>query len=444
MNIKSVALCAATVVPFAFSAAVLAQTQPAPAPQGQGAFTLKVPTAPASQVSGTGYELSGTTISGSTGASPTMLTAPVGSAGAYKTESGIYLYPTLLVGLGYNDNVRATSANTTSSSLINITPQLIAEFKHKGDRYTALATVNSINYASSSDDSTINSQFTLAGDNFFSARTRAAWAIGQVHGTDARGANNRPISAEPDRWTSTNLDGRFVYGAPEAQGRLELDLGNQNKTYDNNRVNTAVADVTVGSYAGRLFYRVGTRSLVLGEVRNAKNNYASSLSTDSNTERRYYVGLTWDATAATTGIIKVGKMTKDFDLAGRDGFSGESWEASIRWMPLTYSVFDLQTSRSAGDATGVGNYSLLTNTNLTWNHKWSQSLTSRAALGVLKTDYAGTTRSDSATNYGLTVDYSVLRWLKVGVDWSMTDNTSNAPNAAYKRNITMFTLNASL
>jgi hypothetical protein len=316
--------------------------------------------------------------------------------------------------------------------------------KHKGDRYTALVSVNNVNYVSSSADNATNSEFKIAGDNYFTARARAAWALGQVRSTDPRGANNRPISAEPDRWTSNNVDGRFIYGAPEAQGRLELDLGNTNKTYDNNRVFTSVADVTVGSYATRLLYRLGTRSLALAEYRNAKANYASSLSTDSNTEKRYYVGLTWDATAATTGIIKLGRMTKDFDAASRAAYEGDSWEGSIRWTPLTYSAFDFQTGRTTADATGFGNYNLLTTNNLTWNHKWTGSLTTRASVGLVKTDFGGTTRSDSATNYALTMDYAVLRWLKIGVDWAGTDNTSNVPTAEFKRNVTMFTLNASL
>jgi hypothetical protein len=137
-------------------------------------------------------------------------------------------------------------------------------------------------------------------------------------------------------------------------------------------------------------------------------------------------------------------MTKDFDVAGRPGFNGDSWEASIRWAPLTYSALDLQTSRSTADASGFGDYTVNTNTNVNWSHQWTRSFTTRAAVGLVKTDFAGTTRADNATSYSLTMDYSVLRWLKVGVDWAGTDSTSNVPTAAFKRNVTMFTLNASL
>jgi hypothetical protein len=443
MKKNYVMLCMAASLPFAASTA-FAQNQAVTQPT-EDAYTLKVPTAPASQVSGTGYEIKGTSISGATAKQEQpMLTAPTGDAAPYKTESGVYLYPTVFVGMGYNDNLQSAATNKISSSMVNVAPQLIAEMKHKGDRYTALVSANSVNYASSTPDNSTNSEFKLAGDNYFTSRARGAWSLGQVRSSDPRGSNNRPISPEPDRWTSNNVEGRFIYGAPEAQGRFEMDVGNTNKTYDNNRAFTSVADVAVGSYATRLLYRLGTRSLALGEFRNAKANYGSSLSTESNTEKRYYVGLTWDATAATTGIFKLGRMTKDFDAAGRSGYEGGSWEGTLRWTPLTYSAVDLLTSRATADSTGFGNYSLITTNNVSWNHKWTGSLSTRAALGVVKTDFGGTTRSDSASNYSLTMDYSVLRWLKVGVDWAGTDNTSNVPTAEFKRNVTMFTLNASL
>ncbi len=432
----------AAAIAASFSPSDFAQSQATAQPAGEVSYTL-TPPASASKISATGYELTGTSISGSAVPSPTMLTAPTGNAAPFKTESGIYLYPSVFLGMGHNDNLQTSSTNQISSNLVNFAPQLVAEMKNKGDRFTALASLNNVNYASSSADNTTNSEVQLAGDHYFTARARGAWSVGQVRNTDVRGANNRAVSADPDRWTSNNVEGRFVYGAAEAQGRIEVDLGNQDKTYTNNRVNTAVADVSVGSFASRLFYRVGSRSLALLEYRNAKANYASSLSSDSNTEQRYYAGLTWDATAATTGIVKVGRLTKDF-TAAREGYSGGSWEASVRWSPLSYSVFELQTSRSTADSSGFGTYSLNTGTNLTWNHKWNQSFTTRAALGLLNTDFGGTTRSDNTTTYALTADYALRRWLTVGVDFARTDNSSNVATSEYKRNVTMLTLNATL
>jgi len=453
MKNKCSLLCAA-LLPLSFSATSLAQAVTSTAPVEQqediGAYslkgsTLKAPSTTAQPTPAALYQLSGTSISGVSTTSGVMLTAPVPpGAMAYKTESGVYFYPTAFVGYGYNDNVISDASSTVGSSFTNFAPQVVAELKHKGDRFTLLASLDAMRYANSASDNVNNADVELAGDHYFSSRARAAWSVGQVNGSDPRGTTYYKSSTEPDRWHTTNLNGRIAYGAVEAPGRVEFDLGNQVKTYDNNRDVMAIADLTLDSFAARGFYRLGTRSLALVEFRQAKANYASSLSTDSNTERRYYAGLTWEATAATTGIVKIGQMTKDFDNSGRAGFSGGSWEASIRWLPQTYSAFDLRTSRSTADATGYGNYNLNTSTDLSWNHKWTQSLSSRISAGVLNTEFGGTSRKDTANNVALTVDYAVLRWLKIGIDLASTDNSSSIPTWSYKRNVTMLTLNASL
>jgi len=391
------------------------------------------------------YELSGTSISGTARPVVPILTAPVGAGLPLKFENGLHLHPTLSTSVGYNDNLLSNNSNSLQSRFININPQAVAEFKYKGDRYTALASLNSRSYSESSVDNTDESQLMVAGDHYFGARARAGWSLGRLSGTDPRGSNNRPMTAEAARWHSNNLDGRFIYGAPEAPGRVEFDLGNKDKVYDNERATTAVGDVATASYAGRLFYRLGTRSLALVEFKEAKANYSSALATtESNLERRYYLGLTWEATAATTGIVKFGRMTKDFDLVGKQGYAGGSWDATVRWSPLTYSVVDLQASRSTADATGFGLYNLVTTTNLMWNHKWSQLLGSRISAGVTNTEYGGTTRQDSAVNLGFKVDYELYRWLKIGVDFAVTDNTSNAPGNEFNKKTTMLTLDATL
>ena len=443
MKTKYGVLCAAAFFPLAFSSAAYAQTAVPEASEADvGAYSLKGNALKAPVAT---YELTGTSISGSSKSATAILTAPVSQGAlAYKTESGVYFYPTVFTGVGYNDNVQSAATNVIGSNFFNVAPQLVGELKHKGDRYTALVSLDSTSYSNSSGDNVNKSDFELAGDNYFSSRTRAGWSIGQINSSDPRNATNYTPSAEVDRWHSTNLNGRLIYGAAEAQGRLEVDLGRQDKTYDNNRTITEVADLNLTSVAARGFYRLGARTQALIEFRDAKANYLSSLSTDSNTERRYYAGVTWEATAATTGMVKVGRMTKDFDLSSKEGFGGGSWEATVRWLPRTYSSFDLQTSRVTADSTGFGNYLLNTGTNLTWNHKWTQSLSSRVAVGVLNSEFVGTPRTDTISSYALTVDYAIMRWVKVGLDFASTDNSSTAAASTYKRNVTMLTLNATL
>jgi len=391
------------------------------------------------------YELSGTNISGSSKAMAPILTAPAGAGLPMKYQNGLYIYPTLSATYGYNDNLMSDSTNSLRSNFVSFSPQVVGEFVSKGNRYTALASMNSRRYSESSPDNTDESQLIFAGDHYINARARGGWALGVVSGTDSRGSNNRPITAEAARWHSNNIDGRFIYGAPEAPGRVEFDIGDKDKVYDNERATTAAGDLNTASYAGRVFYRVGTKTLALAEFRNSKMDYSSALAAgQSSTERRYYLGLTWEATAATTGIVKLGQLTKDFDVAGRQSFSGSSWDATVQWTPLTYSTVDFSASRSTSEATGFGDYNLVTSTNLTWTHKWNQRLGSTVNLGVMNTEFGGTSRTDSALNYGFGANYELFRWLKIGVDFAATDNSSNSAGKDYKRNTTMLKLDATL
>jgi len=412
-------------------------------------ISLKEPSVGTQSLSASSYPLSGTSISGYDRHASNILTASIlQDAAAYKTESGIYLYPTAFVGFGHNDNIKLQSANVQESNVFTVAPQLIAELRNQGDRYTATAFVNRTTYSNSSQDDYVNSKLEVAADHYFDVRSRMGWSVGLVNSIDARGSYS-VFSDEPDRWHSTNANGKFIYGADGAKGRAEVDLGVSTKTYDNNRffssgnANTANRDVDVVSVAGRLFYRLGSRSKALVEVRNAKYNYRAPTATETNTERKYYFGYTWEATAATTGIVKYGYATRDFDTE-QPGYSGSSWEATMRWLPKTYSVFDLLLGRYPTDSSGVGNYDLTTNTQLTWNHHWSESLSSAASVTYTNTSYGGATRVDSTNTYSLAMAYAVQRWLKIGVDVSKANRTSNTPLAEYRRALTMLTLNVSL
>jgi hypothetical protein len=85
-------------------------------------------------------------------------------------------------------------------------------------------------------------------------------------------------------------------------------------------------------------------------------------------------------------------------------------------MPRSYSVFELQTSACTSESSGVGNYELNTTTSLTWKHDWTNSLRSEGGDEHIEPHYGDSTRSDRANTYSLAMEYTVLRWLTMGVD----------------------------
>lgn len=389
------------------------------------------------------YEIPGTGVGGAGTSTQVILTAPALGA-PIRTESGIFLYPSIFIGLGYNDNVLNSKFNKLGSSLLNVSPQAMAEIKRRGDRYTALLVANQTSYSDSSHDNFTNYETWFAGDNYFTARARMGWTLGQVSASDPRGASLRATSTAPDHWNAPTLRGRFIYGAPEAAGRIEVDVDTKHKRYDNNRRVTEIADRNDTGLAGRFYFRLGSRSHAQVEVSRQVLDYPSAAAVDDNTARRLYLGYTWGASAITSGSIKIGRMTKRFDQPGHDQYSGGSWEATLRWMPRTYSALEFLSARLAEDPSGLGSYLLNTRHALSWKHQWAQSFNTVAATNLNKTQYAGTSRLDNVHGFSLTASYNFRPWMTTGVDFSNTRLQSSDPAAEWNRKVIMFTATLTL
>ncbi|TCS71924.1 hypothetical protein EDC61_10762 [Sulfuritortus calidifontis] len=414
---------------------------PAPSVGGGGLFDTSTGAAQAAFTPG--YEAAG--IGGGFGGEVVGvgMTTPV--RGAPIVAGGVFIYPGLGLNLGNNDNVTGANTNEIDSTFYSLRPQVVAEIKTRGDRYTASYAGNFTRYQDSSADDFDHHDLQLAGDNVFTSRAALGWGIGYIERTDPRGSTDRGVSVAPDKWHSPIARAMFAYGAKGAQGRIEVEASLQDKTYDNNRAATRESDVELRNLAGRFFYRVAPKTSVLVEARDTEADYKLSTSTNDNNERRYYIGATWEATAATTGIFKVGRLEKKFDSPSRQDFSGSSWEGTIRWQPLTYTAFDLTTSKSTSDSTGQGDYILNKYYSLAWNHMWSGYLGTRVNLGRLNSDYGGaSTRSDKTTSYGVAIMYQWRRWLQVGLDWSHAKRDSNINSNDFTRNVTMLTLEGTL
>ena len=387
------------------------------------------------------YDLAG--IGRRDSAQETILTEPV-SGVPIRFENGVFVFPTALVGVGYNDNVIGSSTGAIGSTIFSLQPRVVAELKNRGDRYTLAYTGNFTRFAGSSADNFNNHELIAAGDNYFSARSRLGWSAGYLASTDPRGTTDRTLSAEPDRWNAPVLQGIYAYGAKGAQGRIEVDAGLQSKRYQNNRAFTVGSDVDINSVAGRFFYRVMPRTSMVFEARRIDSNYKLASSTNDNIDGRYLVGVTWEAAAKTSGSFKIGHQNKNFASTSRADASGSTWEGSVKWAPLTYSVVELTTGRTAADSTGVGEYVMNTGTSLSWSHRWASYLSTRATLATVRSDFAGTARADSTRNIGLGVFYQFGRNMRAGLELANSRRNSNQDVFDFKRNTTFVSLEGTL
>lgn len=395
------------------------------------------------QTSASGYEqaASGIAIRRSGRVGEMLMTAPTKGRGLRLSE-GLSVYPAVMLGLGFNDNVTAVQTGRKSSSLFIVAPEAVAEIRRQGGRYTLSYQGNYGRYQDSSADNYDNHELWLGADSNFTPRFHAGVGFGYIEQVDPRGSTDFNSSGltEPSRWHAPIVRAIATYGNRGAIGRFELEGSLMNKRYENNRAVTEGSDADFTTLSGRFFYRIMPRTSALFELRETITDYKLATSSLDNHDRRVYVGATWKATAKTEGTIKLGRAYKNFNDASRPDTSGGSWEAGISWSPLTYSVFQLNTSKSMYDSFGVGNFVIGTSRSLTWTHRWASYISSRATIGKTDADYDGVSRKDDTTNYGIAFYREMGHNLRLGVDYRNTNRDSNQAGFSFKRNVTMITL----
>jgi polysaccharide biosynthesis protein VpsM len=383
-----------------------------------------------------------------------LLVAAFGAGGALAQQDGpagisvepFMIYPALDVAVGHDDNLYSSDLNKRSSSLITIAPSVRVEGRPGPHRLNLLLGYTAGRYGDSGDDNYDDYQLAANALAVFSARTDLKLRADYLYGHDPRGSTDRPFGNEPDEYINAGAQGTFGYGAPGARGRLELSGGLYTRQYQNNRIFTEASDRDTGTAGAMFLWRVAPKSQLLAELEGRRIDYDQASSTLDSDETRFYLGARWDATAATSGTAKIGWLKKDFDSPLREDVSTGSWLVSVRWSPLTYSVFDFDTSRQTEESTGVGDTILSSIYNALWTHSWSSRVRSQVLVGWRNDEFRGAavSREDDIATLGLRLHYQFRRWLRLSAEYTFTDRDSNDPTVVYQRNLILFSVGATL
>jgi len=365
------------------------------------------------------------------------------------------VYPGIDLAQGYTDNLLYTDRGTKSSMFTIASPYLRAETQSGPHRFKAELRMTHGHYWDSSNDNFTNYRVSGDGDLVFDGRTGLRVHTEFHHSVAPRGTNDLADTKKPDEYNRFGADGVFRYGAPGAQGRIEIDGGMYALRYTNNRSSTEGYDYNTWQAGGTFFWRVMPRTEVLLQAQHRNYHYVDSVplnifgvgtpSQDSS-ENRVYAGLKWEATAKTTGTLRLGKLYKNFDSSAREDYSSFSWDAGVRWSPLTYSTFDLTTSKQSQEATGVGDAIIRKNYALDWTHGWNSRLSTSVIAGYSKDDFIDSAphRRDNVSTFGARVRYDFRRWLNLGAEYTYTNRDSNIGDFDFQRNLFMLTVRATM
>jgi polysaccharide biosynthesis protein VpsM len=367
-----------------------------------------------------------------------------GPASVRMGDSAFFATPYLGLGAGYDDNLFSSDIIKKESPVFIVSPGIILDSRD-ANKVIQLRYQGQIGrYTDSSADNYVDHTARAQFDAAFDRRNFMRVGLDYLHGHDPRGSTDRPPSERPDKYELLSPQFTYAFGAPGAMGRLEAYYNYGHKKYTNNRHVTQFSDRNTSEAGGVFYWRIMPRTYVLAEARFTDIRYRHPASSLSAEETRIYAGVTWEATAATTGTVKIGRLERDFDRPNLQDFDDTSWEALITWAPRTYSKFDLYSARQTNESTGLGNFIVTSLTGVTWTHNWSSVLSTGLDARYQKDQYQGFDRTDDLNILGLRVGYKFRRWLTLGAEYSYTKRESNRSVFDYDRNFYLLTATMSM
>ena len=358
-----------------------------------------------------------------------------GPASVRLGDSPVYATPFAALSYGNDSNVTLRSSNEIDSAYQVYGGGVTLDARDARSVFLWGLQAMYGRYSDSTEDNYSDWNSRMSYDFAFDSRNFLRLDWNYIRGHDGRGTTDRfPPQSAPDKYFDNSPGFIYSFGAPEAQGRFELFGNLAYKRYLNNRDVTAGSDRDTRNYGGAFYWRAMPKTSFLVEARGTDIDYLLSTSTLSGSESRYYAGVTWEATAATSGTVKVGRLEKRYD-SERPTFSGTGWEGMVTWLPRTYSKFDLYSSRQPIESTGQGDFILSDATGIVWSHGWTSFISTDVNARFVKDRYQGFDRRDDTESYGIRANYKLRRWITLGAEYQYTKRDSSQDFNDYDKNL---------
>ncbi|WP_188109786.1 outer membrane beta-barrel protein [Pseudohalioglobus sediminis] len=357
----------------------------------------------------------------------------------------VYIVPTVKAEARYVDNIFRSARDEKSSWVSDVRPRVQAWLKNGNNTYSLAYELADYRYFSSHDDDYTDHRVNLDIHHEFNARNTLNAYAEYFDAHEERGTGlaegglaqliDKPVEYEQWRW-----GGDYTYGSRSADGRLTVAYDYLDLDYQNFRDVTRYRDREQDTLKGTFFWKVAPRTDALVEVRYIDNEYDRINPADpggsyDSEEWNYFAGVEWQATAKTSGSVRLGWYDRSYDSRRRSDDDGFSWEVDVDYKPRSYSNFNFGTRRFSEETNGLGDAIDVEEYQIRWDHDWSGR--SRTEVRSLwgDDDYTGYTREDERWQLEAKYLYNVDRWFDIGGGYRYEDRDSDRPSFDYSRNV---------
>ena len=355
----------------------------------------------------------------------------------------VFITPTVDTEVGYTDNLFRSEDDEKSTWKSVVTPKIQAWLQNGINTYSLEWEGTDYRYFSSHDDDFFDNRVNLDIHHEFNVRNRLNlfaewWDTHEERGTGLAESVSTLID-EPVELERTTLGGSYTFGADSATGRLKLAAKNEDFEYQNFRAFTQYRDYDRDTLAGTFYWGISPRTDLLAEVRYQDVEYDTVNPLDpfgslDAEEFNYFVGAEWEATAKTSGSIRLGMFDREYDSGLREDDDGFSWEIDLTYEPRSYSSWTLTSGRETRETNGLGDAVDSSNTELRWNHDWASRSSTHIAVNFGTDDYTGSEREDDLWGVDASYNYAWKRWLDLGIGYRYEDRDSEIDLRDYSRN----------
>jgi hypothetical protein len=355
----------------------------------------------------------------------------------------VLITPTLDTKLGYVDNLFRENDDKKSTGLSVVSPRIQTWLEDGLNTYSFTYTLVDYRYFQSSPDNITDNLFNLDVRHEFDARNKVDvygeyWSFHQPRGTDLSEGIAQFIN-KPIKLDRTTVGGDYWYGSDSSRGRIVLGARAVDHEYKNFPEITFYYDRNRYEYSTTFMWQVAARTDALFEFTFVDTDYdrldpGDVDGTMDSDEYNYQVGLSWEATAKTSGRVTVGMSDRHYRSESRADDNMFSWQADATYALRTYSRFNLASRRFFNETNGLGNAVDTKDTTLTWNHQWNNRSSTELAAVVGSEDYTASVREDDLYGARALYTYAFRRWLDLGVGYRFEERDSDVDIFDYTRN----------
>ncbi|MDH3639561.1 MAG: outer membrane beta-barrel protein [Gammaproteobacteria bacterium] len=350
------------------------------------------------------------------------------------------LYPSLEVMFDHHDNVfRRPEPEERSDTVVTIRPALLYRAnlgRHEAQlRYSA--NIERYDEFSSEDTTDHGVSGIIKFDVTYKLDLDVFAEFLEAHEPRGTSASRlipvEELASGPDEFELTRYGAELTYGRRESMFQLLVGVTADEFRFTNNEQDGRDRDED--QLHATLYYNLSPRTSLFLRSTFDDIDFRSPGSDLDNEETGYFLGARWEASAATTGEVGIGRVEKDFDSPARGEDDTSSYFGRIVWQPKPFSTVKIYASKTFEETTDLE--SDFIDSRLI-GASWDHALTDRWALFLYwnetRDKFSGG-RRDELHDYGLGLDYAFRSWLTFGAGYGMFERDSNLAEAEFEDRI---------